>query len=75
MSYTFTNIKRFKRAAKWPNGDARQCSRCAVEKRRTRPVVVTGIMKYAKAKTRMPFAYCDEHDIIKERGDNDTTDG
>jgi len=66
MSYRFTHLKRTKRGSKWPNGEARQCSRCKVERRRTRPVVVTGVMVYLGSKTKMPFAYCEEHDITKD---------
>lgn len=69
MSYRFVNVKRTVRAQRWPGGEARQCSRCKVERRQTRPVTVTGTMIYAGATTKMPFAYCDEHDITTSQED------
>ena len=74
MSYRYTYVKHYKRGAKWPDGEARMCIACGSlgdldKKGRRRQAVVTAVMKYAGATTRMPVAYCDEHlpDDLRKR--------
>jgi hypothetical protein len=61
MSYTFTHVKRYKRGAKWDNGDTRTCTRCRIERSRAKQAVVTALMKYAGSQYKVPVAYCEDH--------------
>ena len=61
MSYRFVNVKRYKRQPHWPDGKAITCTRCRIEDRRSRQVIVIADMRYAKTKRRIPVAFCDEH--------------
>ena len=61
MSYTFVNVKQFKRGAKWPDGEPRMCVRCGYEGGRRRRAVVVADLKYTGSKYRLPVAYCDKH--------------
>ena len=66
MSYHYQQVKRYKRGAKWPDGEPRMCTRCGAQvahemKSRRKQAVVTAMMCYAKTKFKLPVAYCDEH--------------
>lgn len=67
MSYTFINVKRYKRQPYWPDGNAISCTRCRYEKKRTGRVVVVADLKYGKTKTKLPVAYCKEHDPTRKK--------
>ncbi len=61
MSYRFIKVKRYKRQPSWPDGQSITCTRCRIEKQRSRQVTLVAVMKYAKTKTELPVAYCKDH--------------
>ncbi len=66
MSYRYQEVKRYKRGAKWPNGEVRMCTRCGAladsdALGRRKQATVTAMMKYGKTQFKLPVAYCDEH--------------
>ncbi len=54
------NVKRYKRGARWPDGDARMCDRCAAERTRRSRATFTAIR--LENGFRMPVAYCVNHE-------------
>lgn len=61
MSFSYVNVKRFKRGASWDNGKPRLCTRCGIEQVRRKRAVVVANLKYVGAKTKVPVAYCENH--------------
>lgn len=64
MSYRYINVQRYKRGAKWPDGNPRMCTRCGYERKRRKRAVVTAVLKYTGSPYRVPVAYCDDHDPL-----------
>lgn len=66
MNFKFQNVKRFKRGAKWGNGESRMCTRCNsdIEVTRSRQAVVTADLfntrNTASKRIVVPVAYCQE---------------
>lgn len=61
MSYRYQEVRWYKRQPVWPDGQTITCTRCRYEKQRSRQVVVMAVIKYAKTKTKLPVAYCNDH--------------
>ena len=61
MSYTFANLKRYKRGASLPNGEPRMCIRCGYIGGRRKRAVLIADLKYSGSKYKLPVAYCEEH--------------
>jgi hypothetical protein len=71
MSYRYMHVKRYKRGASWPDGEARLCTACRNGKKwgdvkRVKRATVTAMLKYAGAKWKVPVSYCDDHDPTQE---------
>lgn len=64
--FRLVNVRRFKRGAFWPDGEARICCRCRIAGRdrpraRGRQAVVTALLVRPPARFRLPVDYCADH--------------
>lgn len=66
MPFRYQSVKRYKRGARWPDGETRTCTRCRIEKNggqrgRAKAAVVTAEVRKTGSKYVIPVAYCEAH--------------
>jgi hypothetical protein len=62
-TYYWTQVKTWKRGARWSDGETRTCTRCRADRdrRRSRAATVTATLRQRGSRFKIPVGYCPEH--------------